>query len=38
MGAGTIAGPDGSRKPSELELKIAKTQGSEFSKVVNKFN
>lgn len=37
-GAGTIAGPDGSRKPSELELKIAKTQGSEFSKVVNKFN
>jgi NAD(P)H dehydrogenase (quinone) len=36
-GAGTIAGPDGSRKPSELELKIAKIQGSEFAKVVTKF-
>jgi NAD(P)H dehydrogenase (quinone) len=35
-GAGTIAGPDGSRKPSELELKIAKIQGIEFSKAVIK--
>lgn len=36
-GAGTIAGPDGSRQPSELELKVATTQGSEFAKVVSKF-
>lgn len=36
-GAGTIAGPDGSRKPTELELKVAFTQGAEFGKVVSKF-
>ncbi|GAV30197.1 hypothetical protein PMKS-003706 [Pichia membranifaciens] len=36
-GAGTIAGPDGSRKPTALELKLAFTQGAEFGKVVSKF-
>ncbi|GME83330.1 unnamed protein product [Ambrosiozyma monospora] len=35
-GAGTIAGADGSRQPSELELRIAKVQGTEFAKVVKK--
>lgn len=33
-GAGCIAGSDGSRQPSELELKIAKIQGAEFAKVL----
>lgn len=36
-GAGTIAGADGSRKPSALELKVAFTQGAEFGKVISKF-
>ncbi|GMM29744.1 flavodoxin-like fold family protein [Martiniozyma asiatica (nom. inval.)] len=36
-GAGTIAGGDGSRQPSELELKVATIQGEEFAKVVAKF-
>jgi NAD(P)H dehydrogenase (quinone) len=36
-GASTIAGSDGSRQPSALELKIAETQGSEFAKVASKF-
>lgn len=36
-GAGTIAGSDGSRQPTELELKVATIQGTEFSKVVSKF-
>lgn len=31
-GSGTFAGGDGSRKVSDLELKIAKYQGSEFAK------
>lgn len=35
-GAGTFAGADGSRKPTELELEIAKTQGAEFYDVVSK--
>lgn len=35
-GAGAFAGLDGSRQPSELELSIAKIQGSEFYKVVSK--
>lgn len=26
-GAGTLAGPDGSRQPSELELRVARHQG-----------
>ena len=35
-GAGTIAGADGSRKPSALELEIAKHQGTLFAKTLLK--
>lgn len=35
-GAGTIAGPDGSRQPSALELEIATIQGENFFKAVAK--
>jgi len=35
-GAGTIAGGDGSRQPSELELKIARIQGENFAATVKK--
>jgi len=35
-GAGTYSGVDGSRQPSELEIKIAKYQGTEFAKFVKK--
>ncbi|KAJ3195277.1 hypothetical protein HK101_000614 [Irineochytrium annulatum] len=35
-GAGTVAGGDGSRKASEKELAIAKTQGTNFGKIVAK--
>ena len=35
-GAGTFAAPDGSRQPSELELKIATVQGKAFWETVNK--
>lgn len=35
-GAGTFAGGDGSRQPSETELKIAKHQGAHFAKIVRK--
>ncbi|KAF8993628.1 NADH-quinone oxidoreductase [Cyathus striatus] len=35
-GAGTLAGGDGSRQPSELELKVATIQGSSFWKTVSK--
>ncbi|KAJ7624632.1 NADH-quinone oxidoreductase [Roridomyces roridus] len=35
-GAGTFAGPDGSRQPSELELEIAAIQGKAFYGVVSK--
>lgn len=35
-GAGTLAGADGSRQPSETELKIAMTQGKTFAKFVNR--
>lgn len=35
-GAGTYAGPDGSRKPSKLELEIAETQGKTFYETVAK--
>ncbi|KAI5457945.1 flavoprotein-like protein [Mariannaea sp. PMI_226] len=31
-GAGTFAGPDGSRQPTALELEIATIQGEEFAK------
>ncbi len=36
-GAGTFAGGDGSRTPSDLELEIASTQGSSFYTTVKKF-
>ncbi|OAA55032.1 Flavoprotein WrbA [Niveomyces insectorum RCEF 264] len=36
-GAGTFAGPDGSRQPSALELEVATTQGEEFAQVAAKF-
>jgi len=35
-GAGTLAGVDGSRKPSELELEVAATQGKVFYETVAK--
>lgn len=35
-GAGTIAGPDGSRQPSETELTIAKHQGSHVASIAKK--
>ncbi|KAG7667391.1 hypothetical protein Ndes2526B_g04089 [Nannochloris sp. 'desiccata'] len=35
-GAGTLAGPDGSRQPSELELEYAEHQGSHFAATAKK--
>lgn len=35
-GAGTFAGADGSRKPTDLELKIAELQGEWFYEIVSK--
>jgi NAD(P)H dehydrogenase (quinone) len=35
-GAGTYAGADGSRKPSELELTIAESHGKHFTKITTK--
>ncbi|GME67999.1 unnamed protein product [[Candida] boidinii] len=35
-GAGTIAGPDGSRQPTELELEIAEVQGKAFFDAASK--
>ncbi|QRV91371.1 NAD(P)H:quinone oxidoreductase, type IV [Ceratobasidium sp. AG-Ba] len=35
-GAGTFAGPDGSRQPTALELKIAEIQGKSFYETVAK--
>jgi NAD(P)H dehydrogenase (quinone) len=35
-GAGTFAGPDGSRRPTPLELTIARTQGKIFANYVQK--
>ncbi|KAF5388749.1 hypothetical protein D9757_004768 [Collybiopsis confluens] len=37
-GAGTIAGSDGSRQPSALELEIATIQGTQFWKTVSRIN
>ncbi|KAI0786511.1 1,4-benzoquinone reductase [Abortiporus biennis] len=34
-GAGAFAGPDGSRKPSELELEIANLHGQQFYNIVS---
>lgn len=36
-GAGTFAGADGLRKPTELELKIAHIQGENFGDLVKRF-
>ncbi|KAG1903443.1 flavoprotein-like protein [Suillus fuscotomentosus] len=36
-GAGTFAGPDGSRQPSALELELATIQGKSFWEVVSKY-
>jgi hypothetical protein len=33
MFIGTLAGNDGSRKPTDLELKIAEHQGSHFTQI-----
>ncbi|KAJ5725581.1 Minor allergen Alt a 7 [Penicillium malachiteum] len=35
-GAGTFAGPDGSRQPTALELSIAETQGKTFYETVSR--
>lgn len=35
-GAGTLAGGDGSRQPSELELEVARRQGAAFWNIVSK--
>ncbi|TEB31059.1 flavo protein WrbA [Coprinellus micaceus] len=35
-GAGTLAGPTGARQPSELELEVARRQGSAFWNIVSK--
>jgi NAD(P)H dehydrogenase (quinone) len=35
-GSGTFAGPDGSRKPSVLELEICETHGKHFAKIAAK--
>ncbi|MDA5193157.1 NAD(P)H:quinone oxidoreductase [Govanella unica] len=35
-GAGTIAGADGSRQPSELELELARFQGEHVAKITKK--
>ena len=37
-GAGTLAGADGQRQPSKLELEIAQIQGKSFYEVVSKVN
>jgi len=37
-GSGTLAGPDGSRMPSDLEKKIAVTHGEVFGSTVKKFS
>lgn len=36
-GAGTFAGADGSRKPTNLELEVAQIQGKSFYELVQKF-
>lgn len=36
-GAGTFAGPDGSRQPSALELELATLQGKGFWEIVSKY-
>lgn len=36
-GATTVAGPDGSRQPSELELELATYHGEHFASIVTKY-
>uniref|UniRef100_A0A7S2TF08 Flavodoxin-like domain-containing protein n=1 Tax=Lotharella oceanica TaxID=641309 RepID=A0A7S2TF08_9EUKA len=35
-GAGTLAGPDGKRQPSKLELEVAEFQGKHFTGIASK--
>lgn len=35
-GAGTLAGADGSRQPTELELEVARIQGESFAEITKK--
>jgi NAD(P)H dehydrogenase (quinone) len=35
-GAGTLAGPDGSRQPNEVELRIARYQGRHVAQIAKK--
>ncbi|ORX92454.1 flavo protein WrbA [Basidiobolus meristosporus CBS 931.73] len=37
-GAGTLAGPDGSRQPTAKELEVARSQGQNFAQIVAKFH
>ncbi|KAF1331196.1 Nad quinone oxidoreductase, partial [Globisporangium splendens] len=37
-GAGTFAGPDGSRQPTDLEMNVAKVQGESFAEVAKKLS
>jgi NAD(P)H dehydrogenase (quinone) len=37
-GAGTIAGSDGSRQPSQLEKDVARTHGTHFASIVTKLS
>uniref|UniRef100_K3WM11 Flavodoxin-like domain-containing protein n=1 Tax=Globisporangium ultimum (strain ATCC 200006 / CBS 805.95 / DAOM BR144) TaxID=431595 RepID=K3WM11_GLOUD len=37
-GAGTYAGPDGSRQPTDLEMTVAKVQGESFAEVAKKLS
>lgn len=36
VGAGTFAGSDGSRQPTELELRVARKQGEIFANYIKK--
>lgn len=37
LGAGTLAGADGSRQPTELELNLVKVHTKHFNGIVNQF-
>ncbi|KAK9767009.1 hypothetical protein K7432_003484 [Basidiobolus ranarum] len=37
-GAGTLAGPDGSRQPTEKELDVARSQGQNFAQILAKYH
>jgi NAD(P)H dehydrogenase (quinone) len=38
FGSGTYAGPDGTRKPSELELSICESHGKHFAEMTEKLS